>query len=431
VHGPTRFRWAIAALLFFASALSFFDRQVLSVLAPAILADLRLTNVEYSHAVSAFTLAYSLMFTVGGRFIDYVGTRIGLGITVAFWTVASLLHAAVRGGADLTLYRLLLGVGEGGCFPGAARGILEWFPARERSLAMGVATTGGSAIGAVLAPPLIVWAAAHTGWRGAFIITGLIGAVWVLFWFWLYRLPKNSRFTNEAERRFIEQGREPAKSAAREGKPWPMRQLLVRRDVAGIALTRFLLDPVFYFYMFWIPQFLNRERGASLEDIGRLAWIPFLTLGISSLLGGALSDRLVRRGWIVTRARKTIMAGAAFLTPVSILAVYTPDATWAVLLLSVLMFAHGFWMTNYMSLIADLFPASTVATVVGLSGTAGGLGGFLSSLLVGRLVDAVSFAPFFVACGLLYPVGFLIISLTVTANSTVEPYRPSDESVPA
>ncbi len=405
----TRFRWVVAGLLFCASALSFFDRQVLSVLAPRILPDLELTNIEYAQAVSAFTLAYSVMFTVGGRIIDLVGTRLGLGLSVAFWTVASLLHAVARSGGQLTAFRFLLGVGEGGCFPGAAKGILEWFPKRERALAMGLATTGGSAIGAVLAPPLIVAASQSVGWRGAFVLTGAIGALWVAAWFLLFRKPEESRFANALERELILTGRD----AGGKEKPWPVAALAARREVWGFVLTRFLLDPVFYFYMFWIPQYLSRERGASLEEIGRLSWIPFLTLGISSLLGGGVSDRLVSRGWNPPRARKAVMAGAAFLTPVSILALRAPDSFWAVTLLGVLMFAHGFWMTNYMTLIGDLFPASSVATVVGLSGTAGGIGGFLSSLAIGRIVEAASFAPVFLVCGVLYPVGLAIILATV------------------
>ncbi len=391
-----RFRWVVAGLLFCAAALSFFDRQVLSVLAPRILADLRIGNVEYSNAVSAFTLAYSVMFTLGGRMIDFWGTRAGLGVAVAFWTLASLLHAAVRGAGDLTVYRFLLGVGEGGCFPGAARGILEWFPARERALAMGIATTGGSAMGAVLAPPLIVWVSTLVGWRGAFLATGAIGVIWVAAWFLLYRTPAVL----------------PAAEVAAE-KPWPMATLMARREVWGLLLARFLFDPVFYFYMFWIPQYLSRERGASLEEIGRLAWIPFLTLGISSLIGGAVSDGLVRRGWSIGKARKTVMSAAAFLTPVSMLAMIAPDAFWAVVLMACLMFAHGFWMTNYMTLIGDLFPSSSVGTVVGLTGTAGGLAGFLSSLAVGRIVDAVSFAPVLVACGVLYPVALAVLLLAI------------------
>jgi ACS family hexuronate transporter-like MFS transporter len=420
VAAPTRFRWLVAGLLFVASALSFFDRQVLSVLAPRILADLRLTNIEYSQAVSAFTLAYSVMFTVGGRLIDLAGTRLGLGLSVAFWTLASLLHAVVQSGSQLSLCRFLLGAGEGGCFPGAAKGVLEWFPRRERALAMGIATTGGSAFGAVLAPPLIVAASHAAGWRGAFVITALIGVVWLLLWFVFFRQPEDSKFVNAAERRLILAGRDSGGAGA--GRPWPLAVLLRRREVWGLVATRFLLDPVFYFYMFWIPQYLHQERGASLDEIGRLSWIPFLSLGIASLLGGGVSDRLVRRGWPVDRTRKTIMACAAFLTPVSILALYAPDSFWAVTLLAVLMFAHGFWMTNYMTLIGDFFPASTVATVVGLTGTAGGIGGFLSSLAVGRIVQTASFAPIFVVCGLLYPLGLAIILALVRRNH--EPGSP-------
>lgn len=389
------YRWLIAALLFLASALSFFDRQVLSVLAPKILSDLRLSNADYAQAVAAFTLAYSVMFTLGGRLIDHWGTKVGLGVSVLFWTIASLLHAATQNAQQLTAYRLLLGAGEGGCFPGAGRGVLEWFGPRERALAMGIATTGGSAFGAVLAPPLIVWTESQLGWRGAFLATGAIGVLWLLAWTLLFRLPP--------------QNAQPEPRTT----PWPLARILARREVWGLVATRFLLDPVFYVYMFWIPQYLSKERGASLEEIGRLSWIPFLCLGISSLLGGYVSDTLIRRGWPLGRTRKSILAAAAALTPVSILALYAPDARAAVLLLGVLMFAHGFWMTNYMTLIGDLFPSSTVATVVGLSGTAGGLGGFLANLAVGRIVDDFSFAPVFLVCGVLYPVGLLILLFSI------------------
>lgn len=404
------FRWWIAILLFGASALSFFDRQVLSVLAPVILADLQVSNREYAYAVSAFTLAYSVMFTVGGRLIDRLGTRAGLGFTVAYWTFASLLHAVTQNASQLTLFRMMLGIGEGGCFPGAAKGIMEWFPARERALAMGIATTGGSAFGAVLAPPLIVLVSQWVGWRGAFVATGLIGTLWVALWFLFYRAPRHSPYVTDAERALIHADGD---SVAQSQSAWSWSELLRRREIWGLVATRFLLDPVFYFYMFWIPQYLSQERGASLEDIGRVAWIPFLTLGISSMAGGALSDLLVRRGVPINLARKSIMAGAALLTPVSLLALVTPNITAAVTLLGVLMFAHGFWMTNYMTVIGDLFPSSTVGTVVGLSGTAGGIGGFLSTLLIGHFVETYTFAPAFVISGLLYPLGFLMLVITI------------------
>ena len=291
-------------------------------------------------------------------------------------------------------FRFLLGAAEGGCFPGAAKGGLEWFPTRERATAMGIATTAGSAVGAMVAPPVIVLVAAHHGWRGAFVVTGLIGAVWVVAWFLLYRPPAQSTFVSDAERRYILEGQAPA--AVRDtSSVWPLRRLLRRKEVWGVTIARFLLDPVFYVYMFWIPQYLHRERGASLEEIGNLTWIPFLALGVSSLLAGAASDGLVRRGWSIGRARKTIMAAAAFLTPVSIFTLIAPNALWAVVLLATLMFAHGFWMTNYMTLIGDLFPAASVATVVGLTGTAGGIGGALANLAVASDRSGVLFCPCF------------------------------------
>lgn len=416
------FRWWVAVLLFGASALSFFDRQVLSVLAPQILRDLSISNREYSYAVSAFTLAYSVMFTIGGRLIDRMGTRIGLGFWVGYWTFSSLLHAVTQNAMQLTLFRMMLGIGEGACFPGAAKGVLEWFPARERALAMGIATTGGSAFGAVLAPPLIVLASQWVGWRGAFVATGMIGLAWVLLWLLFFRQPEQSGFVSNEERaRILKERSDSPSSAGENPRAWPWHDLLGRKEVWGLLATRFLLDPVFYFYMFWIPQYLHQERGASLEDIGRVAWIPFLTLGVSSMIGGALSDALVKGGVSINAARKGVMAGAALLTPLSIFALVTPDLTVALLLLGVLMFAHGFWMTNYMTMIGDLFPFSTVATVVGLSGTAGGIGGFLSTLLIGGFVELVGYAPMFVVCGVLYPFGFGLIVLAVPRVQRLSP----------
>ena len=368
------------------------------MLAPTVTAELGMSNADYGRAVSAFTLAYCVMFAVGGRLIDRLGTRIGLGLSVAFWSLASALHATARTSSQLALFRFLLGVGEGACFPGVARGVLESFPERQRALAMGITTTGASAIGAVLAPPVIAWLALATGWRAAFLATGLLGALWTLSWFPGYPTQPTPPT--------------PGRSPDRSG-PWAWGRLLRLRAVWGLVLTRFLLDPVFYIYMFWIPQYLHLERGASLSEIGRLAWIPFLTLGVSSCLGGALSDWLVRRGWPLVRARKVVMGTAALLTPVSILALWAPTSLMAVLLLGVLLLAHGFWMTNYMALTADLFPATTVASVVGLAGMAGGLAGFAANLGTGYVVDAVGFAPIFLGCGLLYPVGYGVIVLSV------------------
>ena len=410
------FRWLIATTLFLAGGLSFYDRQVLSVLAPIITKDLRMDNVAYSWVVFAFILAYSLMFTLGGRMIDRLGTRRGLGLSVGIWSLASLLHSVAHSALQLGFFRFLLGFGEGGCFPGAAKGVMEWFPKKERAMAMGFATAGGSAIGAVIAPPTVAWAALRIGWRGAFLMTGILGALWVLVWFLTYSLPRESRFLSSAEQRYVSQDSEPTPKdnpAEPTDSAVPWKALLGLKEVRGLVAARFLFDPVFYFYMFWIPAYLSQARGASLQRIGQLSWIPFLTLGVSSVLGGWVSDRLVRRGWAIDKARKGILQAAAYLTPVSILAVFVQRIETAMLLMGVLMFAHGFWITNYMTLIGDLFPSRIVATVVGLTGTAGGIGGFLTSLLIGRVVESISFTPVFIAAGVTYPLCVIILLRTI------------------
>ncbi|MPY87684.1 MAG: MFS transporter [Luteitalea sp.] len=414
------FRWLIAMVLFGATALSFFDRQVLSVLAPPISEELGMDNVDYSWVVFAFIVSYSVMFTVGGWLIDRLGTRNGLALSVGVWSVASLLHGTANSVAQLAGFRFLLGVGEGGCFPGAAKGVVEWFPKRERAIAMGFVAAGGSAIGAVVAPPVIVWTSFRIGWRGAFLATGLIGGLWLLAWLVFYSRPGQSHFLSEGERQYIEQdNKEPPVREARITRverlepPVPWKALLQRSEVWGLVSSRFLFDPVFYFYMFWIPQYLSQERGASLERIGQLTWVPFLTLGISSVIGGWLSDKLVASGLSVNSARKTILLASALLTPISVLTVYVADVETAIALMSVLMFAHGFWITNFMTVIGDLFPSRMVATVVGMTGTAGGIGGFLASLLIGRVVERVSFTPVFLATGVIYPICALLLLLAI------------------
>jgi len=411
------FRWWIVLLLFLGTTLSFFDRQVLSILAPTITRDLKISNEQYSLVVMAFLLSYTVMFTLGGRLLDRVGTRLGLFLCVSVWSVASALHAAARNVFQLGFFRFLLGLGEGGCIPGVTKGALEWFPLRQRSRAIGLAI-GGAAIGSLLAPPLTVWMEARIGWRGAFLVTGLLGSLWVLLWLLFYRSPRRSSFVSEKELAIIEESPAEGDKARSEESAWqetiiPWTRLLTLREVWGLMITRFLLDPVFYLYMFWIPQYLSQSRGASLADIGKVAWIPFLTLDVANLLGGWASDRLVRLGFPVNRARMTVMGIAAALTPISIFAMFARSMPLAVMLLGVLMFAHGFWITNYMTLTGDLLPRRSVGTVVGLCGSAGGVGGFLTTLIVGKISAQFSFVPVFIAAGVMYPIGFLVILLTI------------------
>ena len=392
-------RWLLCWLLFAATALSFLDRQVLSVLAPRITAEFSMSNEVYSRVVFGFQASYTVMFALGGRFVDIVGTRLGMAACLAIWSIASGLHALTRGPVSLTAARFLLGLGEGGCFPAAARGPAQWFPADKRALAMGIAT-GGSALGAVIAPPLTAYAAAHLGWRGTFLLTGLLGLVWLAVWLGVTR--------------------KDAPEVKNSGPRTSLLSWLSQPRVRWVMLARFLFDPVFYFYMFWIPQYLHRERHMSVEQIGSSFWIPFLVLGFSQMAGGRASDALVRRGWEPVRARRFVLGAAALLTPASWMAALTSDARSAIALMCVLMFAHGFWITNFLGLLGDMFPSSAIGTISGLTGTAGGIGGMLSSLLIGAAVDRFSFTPVFAVTGVLYPAAFCVLLIATSRRRSLD-----------
>jgi ACS family hexuronate transporter-like MFS transporter len=380
---PSSRAWVLCGLLFFATALSFLDRQVLSVLAPQIIAEFGMSNTVYSRVVFAFVLSYTVMFALGGRLMDALGTRIGLALSVGVWSLASAAHALVSGAWGLGIARFFLGIGEGACFPAATKGAVEWVDPGRRSFAVGLAN-GGSALGAVLAPPLAAWWAASFGWRGAFIATAVLGFSWLAVWHAAFR-----------------------GCAVAAGNATRIRvsfsSLLSRGEVRRLLIARFFFDPVFYFYMFWIPQYLAREHGLSIADIGSLFWIPFLVLGLTNIAAGRASDLLVGRGMTPRRARLTLMLAACLLTPASWFASLVSAPSLAIGLMSVLMFAHGIWIANFITLIGDTVSPGEVGTAVGLTGTSGGIAGMISSLVVGPVVDHFSFAPVFFASALLYP----------------------------
>lgn len=384
--------WLLCLLLFFAAALCFLDRQVLSVLAPKITAEFGMSNTVYSRVVFAFVLSYTIMLALGGRVMDTLGTRRGLALSVGFWSLASAAHAFVTGPVSLGVARFFLGVGEGPGIPGAIKGAVEWMSPKRRGIAVGLASSG-AAVGAVLAPPLTVWTAQFIGWRGAFAATAALGALWLIAWLLAFRGLPSAATT-------------PTKDRA--ASSW--RALLARPDVRRLLAARFCFDPVFYFYMFWIPQYLAKERGMSLATIGSLVWIPFVALEISNLGAGQVSDMCVARGWPRRRSRMTLMLVAALMTPASFLAALAGTPAVAIALMSVLMFAHGIWITNFMTLIGDTVEPGDVATTVGMTGTCGGIAGMLSNLVIGPVVDHYSFTPIFLASAVVYPLAWLILS---------------------
>ena len=407
-------RWIIVGLLFVATALSFLDRQVLSISILKIQGDLDLSDVAYGWVNTGFLISYALMFSVGGWLIDKFGTRVGLAVSVALWSLSNAMHGLVQNTFQLGTARFFLGIGEGGCFPGAAKGVTEWFPRKQRALAMGIAI-GGSALGAVIAPPLTVYLISLYGWRGAFVATGIIGGIWVLLWLVFFHRPNKSPWITKGELALIEGAPEDEKQTGKPAKKIsvPVGKILKTREARGLIAIRFLLDPVFYFFMFWIPKYLSEERGVSFERIGELFWIPFFALGVSNIIGGGVSDRLVKSGMPANRARKSVMGLAAALTMVAPLTVVASSAELAIVFMSLIMFAHGFWITNYITITSELFGKNATSTVVGMSGTAGAVAGLLINPLIGKVVESFSYVPLWIAAGIMYPLGFIVLIMTI------------------
>ena len=388
-------RWFIVGLVFVATGLSFLDRQVLSIAIIKIQDEFNMSDVEYGMVNTSFLISYAIMFTVGGRIIDVVGAKKGLALSVGLWSVANALHGVMTGFYQLLTFRFLLGMGEGGAFPGAARTVYEWFGEKERALANGIAI-GGSALGAVIAPPLTIWISARYGWRAGFVIPGLIGIVWVVVWMII-----SWKETKTAAA--------PGVGAYVKEKVLPFSAILRDKVVWVFIAIRFMLDPIFYFFMFWIPKYLNEQRGLSFDSVGNVFWIPFLALGVSNILGGWFSDLLIRRGISINKARKIVMGGAALLTIVTPFIEWVTTVEIAISLMSLFMLAHGFWITNYITAISDIFGKKATSTVVGLSGTAGAISGLLVNPLIGLVIQTYSYRPLWITSGLLYPLAFILL----------------------
>ena len=411
-------RWLIVFLLFIATGLSFLDRQVLSIAIIKIQKELAITDVQYGMINTSFLISYALMFTLGGRLIDRVGGKTGLAAAVGLWSVANSLHGIMTNVSQLLAFRFLLGMGEGGCFPGAAKTVYEWFDKKERALANGIAI-GGSAIGAVVAPPLTIWISANYGWRGSFVVPGLIGIVWVVAWL---LVPWKSTGTSTTPGQI--------ETVSEKIKPITFSNVLKFRATWVFIVIRFLLDPVFYFLMFWIPKYLSEVRHVSFERIGSLFWIPFLALGIANILGGWFSDTLIKHQFSVNKARKMVMGIAALLTLSAPLIEWTSSVDVAISLMSLFMFAHGFWITNYITSISDMFGERATSTVVGLSGTAGAVAGLLLNPLMGLIIQHYSYRPLWIASGLLYPVAFLVLLLLIPTIRLLPLGMHEDEKQP-
>jgi len=398
-------RWWIVGLIFFATLINYIDRLTISVLAPVITADLHLNNTEFGGIVTWFLLAYTISQGLSGKLYDRVGTKMGFIYSIALWSVAAMSHALSRGLASLSVFRFVLGLGEAGNWPGAAKTVAEWFPIRERAFGMAIFNSG-AAIGSVVAPPLIVWLSLNYGWRTTFIATGSLGFIWLIFWVLCYQTPDRHKWLSDEERQMIRAGQQTAGTASESGsKRLGWFELLGYRQVWAIVLSRFLTDPVWWLYISWLPKYLADARGFSLVKIGLFAWVPYVAADIGSLSGGWISGYLIGRGWSVDRSRKLVILIAALLMPAGILAAFAHDAMVALALIGVVLFGFQVWINNVQTLPSDFFSDKAVASVAGLGGTGAGLGSMIFILSTGWIVDHFSYVPVLVAAGLLAPLG--------------------------
>ena len=394
-----RVRWWIAWTLFFSTVINYISRQTFSVLAPLIAAQYHLSHADLGKILGAFQISYSITWLLGGIFLDAVGTRLGLALAVVFWSVVNMLTGFASSVFGFASFRFLLGMGEGLNWPGASKTVAEWFPARERSLAVAIFDSGSSIGGALaaLAVPLVALA---FGWRSTFVVSGLLGFVWLALWLRVYHpLDRHPRVTPQ-EVGLIRAGQEiPAVSAERGVARW--LKLARDRNTWGIVLGRALTDPIWWFYVFWLPQYLSDARGFSLKQIALFAWMPFIAADLGNFTGGLVSGYFIRRGvavvkvriWVCVVSSLPILAG---IPAASVHSVYT-----AIALICFALWGYASWSTMGLTLPSDLFPHDVVATVTGLSGLAAGLVGAGFTFAVGMLVDRFSYKPAFMAAGLL------------------------------
>jgi len=398
-------RWRIAILVSLAIAISYLDRQTLPVAVTAIARDIPLSNQRFSALQSAFLLSYAFMYLGGGRLVDALGTRIGFAVIMTFWSLANASHALATSFAMLMGSRFLLGMGEGGGFPAATRAVAEWFTPKERATAMGI-INAGTAVGAVVAPPLIAVVLSYSGWRWIFVVTGGLGLLWAWWWIASYAPPENHP----------EPGvREPFASASqsRSTPAIPWFDLLRVRESWGLISAKFLSDAAWYFYLFWLPKYLYDARGFDVKAVGTFAWIPYAAAGVGCLLGGWFSSYLVRRQFSLNVARKLALGLSAAVMP-SILLVPRLPVAWALAIFSLAYFGQQSWSTLVMVLPTDLFPASVVGSVAGLVGFGGAMGGIAFGQLVGYLLDhGFGYAVVFSLAGTFHVAAFVIILATV------------------
>ena len=399
------YRWTICALLFFATTINYIDRQVFGILAPTLARELHWSETQYGDLVSWFTAAYALGFLVAGRLLDKLGTRLGYALAIVVWSISAMAHSLARSALQFSIARFFLGLGESGNFPASIKTVAEWFPTRERALATGIFNAGTN-VGAIVAPMVVPVIALRLGWRVAFIWTGLLSATWLVLWLLIYRPPRVHPRLEPAELAYIESGAPPASTVRVR---WAA--LLRHRQTWAFAIGKGMTDPIWWFYLFWLPKFLDARYGVRLGQVAAPLIVVYILADFGSVFGGWLSGAFIKRGWSVNAGRKTAMLIAALLIVPTIFAPAASNMWIAVLIVGLAAASHQWWSCNIFTLSSDMFPREAVGSVVGIGGFFGAIAGFGFQRATGWMLqhNGSNYTPIFLVCGFAYVSALLVI----------------------
>jgi len=396
----------ICALLFFAATVNYMDRQVIGLLKPTLQAQLGWTEIGYSNIVLAFTMAYGIGSSVVGKLIDRLGTRLGFALAVLFWSISAMAHAAATSVLQFAAARFSLGIGESGSFPGSIKAVAEWFPKKERAVATGIFNSGTN-VGAIVTPLLVPWLTLRFGWRMAFIATGALGFLWIAAWLALYRRPEESQLVSPEELALIQSDAEESVTVS---VPW--QRLVTLRQAWAVGLGKFFTDPIWWVYLFWMPDFLSRNLKLDLRGMALPLFVIYSGASVGSIGGGWLSSLLLKRGWSVNASRKTAMLVCAFAVTPIMLAARSGNAWFAVCLIALAAGAHQGWSANVYTLASDMFPKGAVASVVGFGTLLGTIAGMFIAKMVGYILQRTgSYVPIFILAGTAYLVALACVQI--------------------
>ncbi len=392
------------ALLFLATTINYLDRIVIGFLIPEMRKEFELTDKQYGYITSAFQIAYTGGFLLMGKFIDRIGTKVGYAVAIAWWSIAAALTALSQSAFQLGIWRAVLGLGESGNFPAAIKSVAEWFPKKDRAFATGIFNAGTN-VASMVGPPLFAWMTIEFGWRTCFWITATSGFIWLALWLGFYQRPERHARVSPEELSYIHSDLKDT-----EGEPSiPWIRALRYRQTWGFAGAKFFSDPVWWFYLFWLPPYLYDVRHFDLKQVGWALPVIYLAADIGSVGGGWISGLLIRRGWPTGKARKAAMALCAFCMPIAATAVLAPSPILAIALVSLATAAHQGWSANLFTTTSDIFPSGAVGSVVGIGGAVGGFGGILfSGVIPGYVVTYFGYGPMFVIMGSFHLIGLLI-----------------------